>query len=189
MSIFVLLHIGKAGLQTELSSDITPLEVFQLFVSDEMIERIVTETNRYAAQSLASRTLQKKRAKKHRLSQWVDTTVHEMKIFFGPLLWMGLVKHEEYWSTAPLLTNHVASNVMGRNRFQLLLSCLHFSDNSTTTSTDRLHKIRNIVDELQTNFQQHYIPGDFFALIPPMYNESYAINLLYQVKRWLSTKP
>lgn len=87
-----------------------------------------------------------------------------MKRFFGLVLWMGLVKHgsiEEYWSTAPLLSNHVASNVMPRNRFQLLLSCLHFNDNCAADSTDRLHKIRPIVDELQTNFQRHYTPGDF----------------------------
>lgn len=182
MSIFVLLHIGKAGLQTELSSDVTLLEVFQLFVTDEIIERIVIETNRYAAQSLASENLPKKQAKKHRLHHWADTTVREMKKFFGLLLWMGLVKHgsiEEYWSTAPLLTNHVASNVMSRNRFQLILSCLHFTDNSST-GTDRLYKIRPIVDELQKNFQQHYIPGDFFLhYISPMYHESYAITLFY----------
>lgn len=167
MSVFVLLHVGKAGLQTEISNDARPLEVFQLFVSDEILEHIVTETNRYAAQSLSSDNLPRKQAKKHRLHQWVNTTVHELKKILGLVLWMGLVKHGsigEYWSTAPLLSNQVASNVMPRNRFQLLLSCLHFSDNSTTDSTDRLHKIRPIVDKLRTNFQQHYIPGDCSAL-------------------------
>lgn len=83
MSIFALLHIGKAGLQTELSSDVRSMsiEVFQLFVNDEVIERIVTETDRYVAQSFLSENLSRKQAKKHRLHKWVDTTAHELYFF------------------------------------------------------------------------------------------------------------
>lgn len=110
-------------MQTELSADITPREVYNLFVSDEIIEHIVIETNRYAADSLASENLIKKKRKKNRLSKWAETTVDEMKKFLGLLLWMGLVRNgsiEEYWSTLPILSNQVASKTMARNRFQLL---------------------------------------------------------------------
>lgn len=158
--------LGKAGLQSELSPDITPREAFQLFVTDDILEHIVIETNRYAAQSIASDNMSKKKKKKHRLLQWVDTTVDEIKIFFGLLLWMGLVKHgsiEEYWSTSPLLRNQVASKVMARNRFQILLACIHFSDNNALDHGDRLCKVRPIVDKLQTNFQLHYVPGEIFS--------------------------
>lgn len=71
---------------------------------------------------------------------------------------------EEYWSTSPLLRNQVASKAMPRNRFQILLSCVHFADNDAMDHTDRLWKIRPIIDQLQTNFQFHYVPGEIFSL-------------------------
>lgn len=165
MNNYAFFSSGKSGLQSELSQDISPAETFQLFVTDDILSHIVIETNRYAAQLIASNKLSKKKSKKHRLSQWVDTTLAEIKLFFGLLLWMGLVRHgsiQEYWSTSPLLQNQVASKVMARNRFQLLLSCIHFVNNNTVDNTDRLHKIRPIVDQLQTNFQLHYSPGNIF---------------------------
>lgn len=151
-------------MQTELSADITPREVYNLFVSDEIIEHIVIETNRYAADSLASENLIKKKRKKNRLSKWAETTVDEMKKFLGLLLWMGLVRNgsiEEYWSTLPILSNQVASKTMARNRFQLLLSCIHFNNNNNVADcSDRLYKIRPLIEKLQSNFQAHYILGD-----------------------------
>lgn len=164
----MLFHsIGRSGLQTDLSPDITPSEAFQLLVTNDILEYIVKETNQYAAQTLASDNLSMKQAKKHRLSKWIDTTVDEMKKFLGLLLWMGLVKYgsiEDYWSKSPLFSNEVASKVMPRNRFQLLLSCIHFNDNNAANNADRLTKIRPLIDHLQRNFQAHYIPGKCASL-------------------------
>lgn len=93
---------------------------------------------------------------------------------------MGLVKHgsiEEYWSTSPLLRNQVASKVMARNRFQLLLSCIHFNDNNNTADRgDRLWKIKPIVDKLQTNFQSQYIPGEIIS--------QFFSSILFGLKLW-----
>lgn len=156
-------------MQTPLSPDVSPYEVYQLFATDEIFEHIVIETNRYAKQELLSMNLPRKKRKKHRLSKWVDTTIDEMKKFFGLMLWMGLVQHgsiEEYWSTSPLLSNQVASQVMARNRFQLLLACIHFNNNDgLLESTDRLFKIRSLLDKLQPNFQKHYMPGEYDIII------------------------
>lgn len=151
-------------MQTELSPDISPGEAFQLLVSDDVIEHIVIETNRYATQSIASENLSKKRPKKYRLVQWKDTTIDKMKTFLGLLLWMDLVKYvsiEDYWLTSPLLLNQVAPKVMSRNRFQLLLTCMHFNDNIALECEDRLMKIRQLLDKLQLNFQVRYVPGEF----------------------------
>lgn len=66
---FSLNDVGKSGLQSEISPDITPREAFQQFVTDEVFEHIANETNRFAAQSRSSDNLPKKLSKKHRLSQ------------------------------------------------------------------------------------------------------------------------
>jgi len=59
---------------------------FNLFCSD-IIELIVTETNRNAEQFLSKIRL----SKSSRFSKWVPTNYNEIKKFIGLLLWMGLV--------------------------------------------------------------------------------------------------
>eukprot|EP00745_Piridium_sociabile_P031518 TRINITY_DN5224_c0_g2_i5.p1 TRINITY_DN5224_c0_g2~~TRINITY_DN5224_c0_g2_i5.p1 ORF type:complete len:180 (+),score=19.17 TRINITY_DN5224_c0_g2_i5:114-653(+) len=74
-------------------------ELFQLLISDDVLEVFVTETNRYAEQ------LKEKvgdTATRHaRISKWRDTTLSEMKAFVALLLLIGLTKrssYELYWS-------------------------------------------------------------------------------------------
>lgn len=64
-----------------------------------------------------------------------------------------------YWSRNHLFQNHI-QKIMSRNRFQLLLKTLHFSDN-TLLSNDRLQKITPLVNKLITNFQRYMIPGEY----------------------------
>ncbi|KAL2719257.1 piggyBac transposable element-derived protein 4-like isoform X1, partial [Vespula squamosa] len=44
--------IGKNGLLMDLSSDISTCKVFSLFINEEMLSLLVTETNGYAEQKL-----------------------------------------------------------------------------------------------------------------------------------------
>lgn len=52
---------------------------------------------------------------------------------------------------------------MSRNRFQLLLKMLHFSDN-TKESEDRLQKISPLVNKLQDSFQKYIVPGEYLCI-------------------------
>lgn len=49
---------GTPGVKVEISNHEDPYELFKLFITDDLIARIVTETNLYAEQFLAFRTLQ-----------------------------------------------------------------------------------------------------------------------------------
>lgn len=98
------------------------------------------------------------------MSRWKDTTVEEIKNFFGIILYMGLVKYltmEDHWSNDVLYKNSVVSS---RNRFQLLLTCIHFVDNATADTSDRLYKIRNLINMTQERFAELYTPGETVAL-------------------------
>ena len=133
--------------------------MFSLLEDENVIHRIVAETNRYAAQTIANRSL----TKFAQLNKWVDTDEVEIKKFLGLILWMGLVRLnslEKYWSTNPLFQQTVPCATMSRNRFQLLLSMLHFSDNETSESGDRLAKIQPLIDMLQKNFQSLFRPEE-----------------------------
>ena len=49
---------------------------------------------------------------------------------------------------------------MSRNRFQLLLSVLHFSNNETAESGNRPAKIQPLIDMSQINFQNLFCPEE-----------------------------
>lgn len=134
-----------------------PIDFFDYFISGELMTLIVCETNRFAAQKIATTY-----HSKSRIPKWIDTNPTEIRKFLGLVLWMGLVrlpKLRDYWSTNILYQNKM-SNIMSRNRFELLLTMLHFSDNSERDSNDRLGKISMFVGLLQNKFKEAYTPGE-----------------------------
>lgn len=116
----------------------TPLEYFQKFVSKDMIEALTQNTNEYSLQT-------------HGAS--VNTTAKEIEKMFGMYLKMGLVQMagtRMYWETE---TRHSpVADVMPRNRFQSLLTSLHFVNNmavSETEKKDKLWKLRPWLDSFR----------------------------------------
>ncbi|CAB4039725.1 Hypothetical predicted protein, partial [Paramuricea clavata] len=95
----------------------TPLLYFKRFVTQEMIELIVDYTNRYSVQ---------------KQGKCVNTSAKEIEQVLGMYFKMGLVEmpsirmYREKETRYPPVTE-----VMSRNRFQLLLSLVHFVDNET----------------------------------------------------------
>ena len=73
---------------------------------------------------------------------------------------MRLNSIEKYWSKNKLFRQDVPCATMSRNRFQLLLSVLHYSNNKTVESGNRLAKIQLLIDMLQVNFQSLFSPED-----------------------------
>lgn len=64
-----------------------PIEFFYLFFDEEIVQDIVRETNCFG-----EREATKDHSNSSRHTKWVATSEHEMKVFFGIVLWMGLVK-------------------------------------------------------------------------------------------------
>lgn len=154
---------GKSGLQIDVSKNISPYETFCLFVDDEVMNLIVEQTNKYAEQKI-----QVTRMSRHnRLNKWVSTNKEEIKKFLGLVLWMGLVplgSIAAYWSTRPIYQNSIAPKVMARNRFELLLRLIHFSDNQNILMANRLGKIQPLIDILHDKYQTVYVPGHDFVI-------------------------
>lgn len=134
----------------------TPFQVFQLFADDELFAEIAEQTNLYAEQCLSSG----EPSVKSRLKSWLPTNTVEIKRFFGLIIWMGLMplaSISRYWSTCKLYRNEVAKT-MPRNRFQILLTMLHFCNNETADTTNKLYKIQGILDILQEKFMATVTP-------------------------------
>ncbi|KAJ8959732.1 hypothetical protein NQ314_006156, partial [Rhamnusium bicolor] len=145
---------GPHGVQKDLPVEISPLESFFLVVV-EVINHIVTETNRFAEQTIVSKEIRKYA----RISKWAPTDADEMKKILGLMLWMGLVRLNalpDYWANQGIYRQEIPRLTMSRN--QLLLSMLHFNNNETDQRGDRLAKIQPLVDILQRKFQELMYP-------------------------------
>ena len=141
----------------------TPVGYLFLFISADVIAHIVTKTNRYAQQFIKSQTLKEN----SRVHKWKPVARKEMLLFLGLLLLMGIIKKPEiaqYWSSHPLLSTSLFGCVIIRDRWQLILKFLHFTDNENAPSPidpnrDRLYKIRILLNKLMFNFQTVYTPA------------------------------
>ena len=86
-----------------------------------------------------------------------------MGIVYKPRIWM-------YWSKDNFYSTPVFSQVMSRERFQLLLRFLHFQDNEDPSydpqdpGRDRLFKLRRIIDLLRQRFNTVYYPPEDIAV-------------------------
>lgn len=155
--------IGKHGLQSDISQQSTPLDIFLLLVDEEIINHIVVETNRYAGQIISSQP----KLKHSRINRWNETNHEEMKKFLGLMMWMGLVplgRLEDYWSQNGVYNMTIPRAIMSRNRFQILLTMLHFDNNETSDTSNRLRKIQHLVDMLQQKFKALFYPGEDFVI-------------------------
>ena len=153
--------IGKHGLQSEISQQSTPLDIFLLFVDDQVINHIVVETNRFAEQNIAS----KPKLRHVRMNKWNKTDPEEIKKFLGLTMWMGLVPlgHlEYYWSQNGVYKMTVPHAMISRNRFQALLAMIHFNNNETSDRSNRLGKINQLIDMLDKKFKAIFYPGKDF---------------------------
>ncbi|XP_077403926.1 uncharacterized protein LOC144036874 isoform X3 [Vanacampus margaritifer] len=116
----------------------TPLVYFRRFVSRDMLENIVQQTNRHSVQ-------------KH--GKCVNTSVKEIEQVLGMYLRMGLVQMSgvrQYWESE--VRYGPVADVMSHERFKRLLSVIHFVDNEMANGevkTDRLWKLRPFLDSFR----------------------------------------
>lgn len=124
---------------------LTPLELFELFVDDDVISHICEQTNLYAVQKNVNST---------------TTNVHEIRKFLGINVLASIVKvpqYRMYWAQATRYAPIADS--MSRNRFEFIKTNLHLNDNSnikerTHIDYDRLFKVRPFVEKIRKNFNK-----------------------------------
>ena len=119
-------------------SEQTPLDYFQIFFDETLVQSIVAETNRYYSQNSVG--------ERQHMSNWQNVSATEMYAFLGITMLTGLMRKgriRDYWSTDPLLSIPIFSQYFTRNRYQDILRFLHFSNNEDDDSNDRLKRQAN----------------------------------------------
>ena len=114
----------------------SPLDYFRLFQKPEIINHLISETNRYSVE-------------KNGFS--INCTFKEMEVFIGILLTMGVAKlpgHQLYWN--PHFRLAPMADCKGLTRYETLSRYFHISDNNYMKQRgdigyDPLFKIRPLL--------------------------------------------
>ena len=129
-------------------------DIFGIVFSDSLVDSIVRETNRYAAQEIGIGD-----------KQWI-TTAQEIQAYISFMILMEvnrLPEIRDYWSTDLALHYAPIADRISRDLFEEITRYLHFVDNTTLParnhpSYDRLQKVAPVVKEVNEACRQHYYP-------------------------------
>lgn len=130
-----------------------PYEFFKLFFTDNLLNFLVRETNRYASQYLTKTKL----SPKCRAKNWSPVTIEEMEVFLGLVSLTGLIDKKgwlaSYWTRNLVLQTPFFGQCMPRDRLQLITTFLHFNNNEVMASdcTEKFIKLGQCMRCLQSN--------------------------------------
>ena len=129
-----------------------PSDYFRAFFDNELMQKIVEETNNYQQQNAAPNV--------EKTAAWYNTNVEELYLFFAIAVLMGLNQKnriKDYCSMDKLITIPIFGELFTRNRYLSILRYLHFTDNNTEEE-GKLRKIQPIVENLRKKFEKAVIP-------------------------------
>lgn len=138
-----------------------PIDYFNFFFDESLLNMICDETNKQAERIFTS----EKTRESSRITEWRELKVDELKIFLGLLFHMGTIplsRVQDYWKKDRLFSIPIFGEQMSRNRFLLIMRCLHFT--SDTESQDPLFKIRKVIDYFNEKMKNCYYPAKELSL-------------------------
>ena len=129
---------------------------FLLFLTANIIEDICFNTNLYGWLHILEKT-----SYADAEGCWKEVDRSELLRFIGLIIYMGIVKVSSisrYWSTAPPPLYHGlwSRRFMSRDRFKALLGMLHITPPDQTDPTDKLHKVRPLLDHIRPKCKELY---------------------------------
>ena len=152
--------LRTAGGPTSITRVDSIRETFQLFVQDELLNKVIDYTNRHANQFIEDSDEDSWYARR-----WRDLDIEEFKAFIGCLIYIGIHKsgnesYEELWSEDDGRPKLRAT--MSLNRFKVILKFLRFDDKNTREDRrqrDKLSAFREIWEMFLSRCRMCYSLG------------------------------
>ena len=141
-------------------------EIFSHFFDAEVFALLTDETNRYAEQYFDVHPVAEL-LHRSRLRDWSGVTVADMRAFIAIILIMGEYPRDsyaEYWTTVVWAEMPGFRAIMSRDRFLLILTFFHVSNNEEAIPRGqpghrRTFKIDGLTGMLLDRWQKAYYPG------------------------------
>ena len=132
----------------------TAQDFFKWYITDQIIDHIVVQTNLYAQQFIEQH---QNNLRPHSLvHQWKATDRAEILTLLAVVILMGVVhkpRFAMYWSTDSLISMSIFSQIISRDRFFILMKNLHFADNNNINladpDQDKFYKVREVVNMIK----------------------------------------
>jgi len=150
--------IKNLELRSKLQEQCTPLQLLKFFISDEIVESILNESEKFAKLIFEAKPNAPKISPFSRDEFW---------IFMGLHMTMGIHKLPQmshYWCQNKLVNCPIFGENMSRNRFMEILRVLHFSDNKKPNAQNRFWKLDNFFPNLLQKFKSSINPGEYLSL-------------------------
>lgn len=128
--------------------DKSPIEIFELFVDEDMVEHFVSETKKYAI---------------FKNCPDPQISADDIRTFIAILIVSGYdVKPSKrhYWDSGLDMKNCMISESMRRDRFVQIMRFIHCADNTALNPADKGYKLRPLMDILKRNCLQHFVPQE-----------------------------
>ena len=151
----------------------SPVTLFELFMTDKLIDHICKETNAYAAQ------------KRNHTSK---IEPNQLKPFLAVLLLSGYIPYPRrsmYWEMSSDNRNTIVASLSTRNRFLDVLQYLHFADNNNLNPSDKFSKVNPLFKMINDSCLQNFIPEKNVSI-----DESMVANYgRHGCKQYIQNKP
>ena len=143
--------------------------MLKLFLTDDLINHLVSYTNLYAQIMKETPEIQEKMDLQNRniFKLWRPVTFDEMWTYIAVISLMGIInkpKYDMFWSKDSFISTPIFSRLMRRDRYTQIRKMIHFSDPEAEDIEDPLHKLSFFLNALQERFQQVYAPKQSIAV-------------------------
>lgn len=160
------------GMTDDMPGDSNELCFFKLFVTDELLESMTGETNRYHTQYMEEN--KDKIPEKSRLLRFpVDgMSTDRMKAFIALTFLMGIVKKndiKDYWSCDEVICTPFFAKIMSRDEYHNILTFFHLTNNvdyirKGSPGYDPRAKLGFFYRHIISRFAAAYIPNQHLSV-------------------------
>jgi len=124
--------------------DYSPVSLFELFFSDDVVESIAVSSVEYARQ---------------KGNHAFQLTSDDVRVFLAILFTSGyavLPARRMYWECSTDVQNEAINRALPRNRFEEILRHFHVADNNNLNQSDKYTKVRPLVKQLNNRFLKYF---------------------------------
>ena len=157
---------GKPGVQVPIPDDADELFFVKLFFTDDVLESVRSETNRYAKEYLTANKETLKLSSDFKF--WPEDGISSDKLlaFLALTVYMGILKKDllrSYWTVDSIIQTPFPRSVMSRRDFFNILSFLHCCNNANYPAKgeigyDPRKKLGMVFSKVSEKFASAWIP-------------------------------